>query len=473
MKKIFGNDNFRLALLVLGILLSRIPFLSEGFGLDGDSWSVVLRAKQLHDTGLYEVSRLPGYPVQEWLTSLVVGSGPFAVNLLSALFSVLAVVFFVFTLKALRFKRPYLAGIALAAVPVFYIHSTTAIDYNYALAFILGSLLFIIKDRIVLAGIFLGMAVGCRITSGAMFLPFVILMLKPDGVKANVMRIFRLGIPGLVVAALLFYPVFKIHGWGFFNFYDVPYPSIPKVLYKFAIEVWGIIGLIALLIVTCLLFLPNRLTKRQYLFPRSVNEKYVIAWLVAIDLYIIAFLKLPMEAGYLIPIVPFVILIFGKYLYDKAFIFLCWMLILSPFFGTISPNDRLDASTPSALSFNFNAASESLNLDLLKGPILSYNSRRGNGIKLVENVLASMDTVSSKSVLVSGRWYYQLVVVQGDTLRDKVLFKSYLNEDEAVHFFAKGYELYYMPMQDVFNKKMLGIDLNIYGAKPYLNNLEY
>ena len=190
-------------------------------------------------------------------------------------------------------------------------------------------------------------------------------------------------------------------------------------------------------------------------------------------MYIIAFLKLPMEAGYLIPIVPFVILIFGKYLYDKAFIFLCWMLILSPFFGTISPNDRLDASTPSALSFNFNAASESLNLDLLKGPILSYNSRRGNGIKLVENVLASMDTVSSKSVLVSGRWYYQLVVVQGDTLRDKVLFKSYLNEDEAVHFFAKGYELYYMPMQDVFNKKMLGIDLNIYGAKPYLNNLEY
>ena len=473
MKKIFGNDKLRLALLVFGILLSRVPFLSEGFGLDGDSWSVVLRAKQLHDTGLYEVSRLPGYPVQEWLSSLVVSSGPFAVNLLSALFSVVAVVFFVLTLKALRFKRPYLAGIALAAVPVFYIHSTTAIDYNYALAFILGSLLFIIKDRIILAGVFLGIAVGCRITSGAMLLPFAILMLKPDGVKANVMRIFKLGLPALLLAALLFYPVFRIHGWGFFNFYDVPYPSIPKVLYKFAIEVWGVIGLVALLIVTCLLFLPNRLIKRQYLFPRSVNEKYVIAWLVAIDLYIIAFLKLPMEAGYLIPIVPFVILIFGKYLYDKAFIFLCWMLIISPFFATISPNDRLDASTPSPLSFSFNAASENLNFDILKGPIISYNSRRGNGIKFVENILSSMDTVSTKSVLVSGRWYYQLIVEQGDTMKDNMLFKSYLNEDEAVYFFAKGYEIYYMPMQDVFNKKMLGIDLSIYGAKAYLSKKEY
>lgn len=458
---------------MFGVLLSRVPFLSAGYGLDGDAWSVALRARQLHDTGVYEVSRLPGYPVQEWLSSLLVAYGPFALNLLSAIFSVIAVVFFLLTLKALRFKRPFLAGIALAAVPVFYIHSTTAIDYNYALAFILGSLFFVVKDRIVLAGIFLGIAIGCRITSGAMLLPFAILLLRPDGVKANIIRIVKIVLPTLLVGALMFYPVYRIHGLNFFSFYDVPYPSIPKVLYKFAIEVWGVIGLVGLLVVTSLLFLPNRSIRRQYLFPRSVNEKYVIAWLVAIDVYIIAFLKLPMEAGYLIPLIPFVILIFGKYLYDKAFVFLCWMLIASPFFATISPTDRLDASTTSALSFSFKAASETLNFDVLKGPIISYDSRRGNGIKLVNEVLNSMDTISSKSVLVSGRWYYQLLVQQGDTIRDKMLFKSYLNEDEAVHYFAKGYEIYFMPMQDFFNKKMLGIDLSIYGAKPYLSNPEY
>ena len=294
MKKIIGNENFHFALLVLGVLISRIPFLSDGYGLDGDSWSVALSAQLLHDIGVYEVSRLPGYPVQEWLSSLVIAGGPFYVNLLSALFSTLAVVFFVLALKALRFKRPLLAGIAFAAVPAFYIHSTTAIDYNYAIAFILASFLVVVKDRLILAGIFLGLALGCRITSGAMLVPFIIMLLQGDGVRANLFRILRLSIPTVIIGVILFYPVYSDYGWSFFTFYDVPYPPIPKVLYKFSIEVWGVIGIIGLLISTLLLFLPNRLKRRQYLFPRSVNEKYIIAWLVAIDLYIIAFLKLPM-----------------------------------------------------------------------------------------------------------------------------------------------------------------------------------
>jgi len=473
LKKIIHNDNFRFAILLTGVLISRLPFLSSGYGLDGDSWSVALSAKLLHDVGVYEVSRLPGYPVQEWLSSLVIGYGPFAVNLLSAIFSTICVAFFVLSLKTLRFKRPYLAGIAFAAVPAFYIHSTTAIDYNFALAFILGAFFFVIKERLLLAGVFLGLAIGCRITSGAMLVPLIIMLLQSDGLTKNIIRIAKLSIPTFIVGALVFYPVYADYGFGFFTFYNVPYPAIPKVLYKFSIEVWGVVGIVGLIIATGLLFLPNKLKKRQYLFPRSVNEKYIIAWLVAIDLYIIAFLKLPMESGYLIPLIPFVIMIFGKYLYDKAFEFLCVMLICSPFIATIGPLDRLDASTASALSFNFNAASEVLSFDLLKGPVISYKSRRENGVKFVDTVLESVDSVSSKSVLVSGRWYNQLLVQQGDTMKKNMIFKSYLDENEAVYYFAKGYDIYYMPKQDYYNKLMRGIDLEIYSAKPYLNNKEY
>lgn len=473
MKKIIYNDNFRFAILLVGVLLSRLPFLNAGYGLDGDSWSVALSAQLLHELGVYEVSRLPGYPVQEWLSSLVIGYGPFGVNLLSAIFSTICIAFFVLALKALRFKRPYLAGIAFAAIPAFYIHSTTAIDYNFALAFILIAFYFVIRDRLVIAGIFLGLAIGCRLTSGAMLVPFIIMILQADGLIKNLIRMMKLSLPAFVVGAMVFYPVYADYGFDFFTFYNVPYPSIPKVLYKFSIEVWGVIGILGLVIATGLLFLPNKLKKRQYLFPRSVNEKYIIAWLVAIDLYIIAFLKLPMEAGYLMPLIPFVILIFGKYLYDKAFEFLCIMLICSPFLATIGPLDRLDASTPSALSFNFTAASEDLSFDLLKGPIVSYNSRRDNGVKFVNKILESIDSVKTQSVLVSGRWYNQLLVQQGDTIKKNMLFKSYLDENEAVYYFAKGYDIYFMPKQDYYNKIMRGIDLEIYSAKPYLNIKEY
>jgi len=473
LKKIIYNDNFRFAILLVGVLLSRLPFLNAGYGLDGDSWSVALSAQLLHELGVYEVSRLPGYPVQEWLSSLVIGYGPFGVNLLSAIFSTICIAFFVLALKALRFKRPYLAGIAFAAIPAFYIHSTTAIDYNFALAFILIAFYFVIRDRLVIAGIFLGLAIGCRLTSGAMLVPFIIMILQADGLIKNLIRMMKLALPAFVVGAMVFYPVYADYGFDFFTFYNVPYPSIPKVLYKFSIEVWGVIGILGLVIATGLLFLPNKLKKRQYLFPRSVNEKYIIAWLVAIDLYIIAFLKLPMEAGYLMPLIPFVILIFGKYLYDKAFEFLCIMLICSPFLATIGPLDRLDASTPSALSFNFTAASEDLSFDLLKGPIVSYNSRRDNGVKFVNKILESIDSVKTQSVLVSGRWYNQLLVQQGDTMKKNMLFKSYLDENEAVYYFAKGYDIYFMPKQDYYNKIMRGIDLEIYSAKPYLNIKEY
>ena len=232
------------------VFLSRLPFLSAGYGLDGDSWAVAITALKLHETGNYIVSRLPGYPVQEWLTSVVIGGGAFAVNCLTAIVSTIGFLFFVLTLRALRFRSIYLAGFALAAVPILYIHSTTAIDYNFALAFILIALFFVIKDNPLLAGIFLGLAIGSRITSGAMLIPFAIMLTKSMSVRGNVMRILRLTIPALLIGALVFIPVFLQYSWGFFTYYDVPYPSIPKVLYKFSLEVWGVLGFAALIIST-------------------------------------------------------------------------------------------------------------------------------------------------------------------------------------------------------------------------------
>lgn len=112
---------------MLLVFLSRLPFLSAGYGLDGDSWAVAISAMKLHSSGNYIVSRLPGYPVQEWLTSLVIGGGPLIVNGLTALISTIGFLFFALTLRALRFRSVYLASYALAAIPIIFIHSTTEI----------------------------------------------------------------------------------------------------------------------------------------------------------------------------------------------------------------------------------------------------------------------------------------------------------------------------------------------------------
>lgn len=466
------KDTLKYLLFFVLVLASRLPFIGDGCGLDGDAWSVAIASSNWRETGLYEASRFPGYPVQEFLGSLLDGSCR-SLNLLTAIISSIGILFFVMALRVLRFRSAFLAGAALAAVPIVFIHSTTAIDYNIALAFILVSLFFTVKDLPVLAGAFLGLAIGTRITSGAMLLPFALMILRNDGVLPNLKRIFRLLLPALLVGMACYLPVYNRYGSGFFTFYDVPYPSIPKVLYKFCFEVWGPVGFTAIIAGVLMIFIPERWTARNYLFPRAVNEKFVIAWLVAVDLYIIAFLKLPMESGYLIPIIPFVIMLFGKYLVRPAFGLFCALLVLSPFFVSISPTERLDAGTPSAASFHFSGGGEELLLDVWNGPVFSYKSRRENGIGFTSQILESTDTVSRKALMITGRWYNQLVKTQGDTVSNKVVFASYITEPELLHYYAKGYELYYLPRQDYYNKLMKGIDPGLYGALPYVNQKAY
>lgn len=464
------NEKWQYVLLVVIVLMTRLPFISDGYGLDGDAWSVAISAQHWHDTGEYSASRLPGYPVHEYLCSLFADYGYIGLNLLTVFFSVMAVLFFAMILRLLRFRYIFLASITMSMIPVFYIHSTTTIDYIIAISFVLAGMYFLLKEKIILAGIFLGLAIGTRITSGAMLIPFSILLVEYDGFKNNLKRISRLIIPALITGAVLFIPVLQKYGLGFFTYYNVPYPSIAKVLYKFSIEVWGVFGLLGLIISTVLLFLPDRITNKKFLFPRSVNEKFVVAWLVTIDLYIIAFLKLPMESGYLIPLIPFVILIFGKYLYEKAFVFLCVMLILSSFVCTISPKERYDSISQTKSSLVFEAAGEKLIFDIFKGPVLSYKERRKNGMDFVNKLLTSTDTINRKSVIVAGRWYNQMFVQCADTAKLNFKLRAYLSEDEAVFFYAKGYIIYYLPKQDIYNKIMRNVDLDVYGAIPYLKD---
>ncbi|CAN5557410.1 hypothetical protein BH11BAC1_BH11BAC1_23110 [soil metagenome] len=468
MERFFKSDSFKFWLFALVIFLSRIPFLSQGYGLDGDSWSVAITARDISQTGSYAVSRFPGYPVQELICSLFYNGYAWRLNLLTAIISTIGILFFALTLKTWKFKYVFLASAALAFVPIIYINSTTTIDYVWALSFLLISLYSVSRYNAIMAGIFLGLAIGCRITSGAMLIPYAVMILQTGERKENILRLLKLSLTTIITAALLFYPVYSKYGGQFFMYYDLPYPSISKVLYKFFIETWGLVGLLALFISVAVFFLPNTVQARRYLFPRSINEKYVVAWLIAIDLYIIAFLKLPMESGYLIPIIPFVILIFGKYLYSKAFAFLAVMLILSSFFFNMSPVEREDAASASSLSFIFNQGEEKLSVDVLDGPIRSYESRRENGMKYTSELLQSFDTLRRKSVLVCGRWYYQLYLQRKSFSELDIQICDYIKQDSLLYFIGKGYDIYYLPKQDYYNRLMRNVDMNLFGAKCYI-----
>ncbi|MFM9053001.1 MAG: hypothetical protein ACKOKF_11930, partial [Bacteroidota bacterium] len=386
---------------------------------------------------------------------------------LSALFNSIGILFFALGLRQLKFRLPLLAATALASVPVIYLSGIITIDYSLGFAFLMSAFYTVCLNRSLLTGIFLGLAIGCRVTSGAMLLPYALMLLQNDGLHKNLWRIFNSMASAIVVGAICFLPVFLRYGSEFFTYYDVPYPSIPRVLYRGFIEVWGVVGFIGLVVGILMLFLPSSLTRSDYLFPRSVNIRYVIAWLVAIDFFIIAFIKLPMEAGYLIPAVPFIILIFGKYLIRPAFTLFACCMILSPFLVSISPAERKDAEEPSVIAVEVKAGEEKVIVDILKGPLVSYESRRLNGLDYVEQLLISLDTIRQPAVLVAGQWYNKLVFAQGDTLRGATVIAPHVKREELLSWVSEGRDILFLPQQDAFNVQLKGADPKIFGGELY------
>src|SRR5688572_26485736 len=223
---------------------------------------MVLAAQSTVENGRYEVSRLPGHPLQEFIYLLNPYGSYFYYNLLAAVFSTIAVIFFALILKKLDIRGYIPGALALAFTPVFYTSSTYTIDYTWSLAFILASFYFLLCKKLIASGILLGMAVGCRITSGAMLIPFSILLF--DGLrirKENLEAVLKMALPAILTSGLLFIPILNRYGPGFFMYYDqFDYPPLTKVFYKDTIGVFGLVGIGALVYAATLFFLRKQET---------------------------------------------------------------------------------------------------------------------------------------------------------------------------------------------------------------------
>ena len=150
---------FKINILFLFLLnlLARIPFLFAGYGREEDAWGQVLTAKTTWESGIYEVSRLPGHPLYEFLLAFLwpVEHSYFFFNLQSALATSLAVVFFYWILKEWKKDNAMALAVSFGFIPVFFIAGVYTIDYNFACLFILASFYQLQKKNWIWAGILL------------------------------------------------------------------------------------------------------------------------------------------------------------------------------------------------------------------------------------------------------------------------------------------------------------------------------
>jgi hypothetical protein len=432
-----------LALLVLLVFATRLPFIgsASGYGSDPDSYRVVSTARLIARTGEYQASRLPGYPAYEYLTALSARSAPWVSNAVTAACSAMAALLLALILRYFGVPRYGLLAVALAMTPVIYLNSCSTIDYIPAVACMLAACYAVLCRRAALGGVLLGVAVGCRITSGALAAPLCLWMLLNDPGRAAVRACLVFGATTLVSSALIFLPVYLSYGFGFFAFYDNrSYPPLDVVYARALPLVWGQLGGVALLLLLCALPLNHRHVRRALRVPRTRHALALAA--AAVALYLIAFLRLPDEPGYLVPAVPFVLLAIA---------------LLAPPWTTLPLTTALALS--SVVAFHHGVPA-------FDGPVVEDHLVRLSQQRSTLAVLDAVARLPEGAVIVSGWELPRIYLALGGDRQGAHQFIYLIeNLDDYHRYEARGHRLYYLPGVDLYESQAHELELADLGAR--------
>lgn len=415
------NKVFASVVIFILVISSRLPFLDAGYGLDPDAWRVANTAKWISVNGAYRASRLPGYPVQEIVSSLVWRWGPIALNGLSVMFAAVGCVALYLALSKMKLERPVLIVITLALTPVVYVASTVSLDYMWGFGFAMLALWQYLEKRPALSGIFMGFAIGCRLSYLLFLLPFIFLGKPPFSRTRLLSKDFAIFTgTALALAIVAYLPAFITYQANFLQVVE-PGRTPLQVLRLLSTGIWGRIGAAGLSIALILFGLA--IYKNPKRLSGLLKNKSNIIYFSASTLFIftLLFIRLPIDSGHLIPLLPFA-LIMMSICFDKTTTYLV--------FGSI-------------------VLSSFVNLDisgLTAGRIIADNFERKAQITLVHQLLATAANLPDNAVLVGGEWF---PIATNDlfTRPKNLVFLYSVSLDKASRLIEGGNVLYYFPGQ--------------------------
>lgn len=461
MSTIRSADGVRLALLGLAVLATRLPFLLPGYGTDPDAWRVADVARAMHETGRYGASRLPPHPVQEIVSAWLWPGGAFALNAATAFLSVLAALCFVLLLRRLRLPFPVLSGLALAATPAFFVGSTVALDYAWAMGLFLLAVWLAASGRASWAGVALGLAIGSRLSYGVFLVPVAMLLAPPGGGRGA--AILRCAGVTLLVAALTYVPVMLEYGLGFVRHYQLAYPGAILILKQATLDLWGPIGAVGIAASLGLLGLRAATGKP---FPVSAPEHrpWVAFSLATILLTAALYLLVPHDAAYLLPAVPFILLLGALWLPRGAYLGLCVSLLATPWLCKIAEEPRPYTPAATRHAVPFSVGGFRLRAEPFQGPILYDHERRRTEERYVRALLADSARGEDRIVIVH-EWLPMIRVLAGGERTGAARFVRALPLDSLRAYLGRGAAAYYLPEADWPNELQHGYRLREHGAQ--------
>ena len=421
-------------LLLAAVLLSRLPFLGAGYGLHWDAWGNARIAQQIAETREYTMARVPGAPVYEIATALLAWGGPWALNGLSAVAGVACVAIFALLARHYQCRDWLLAAAAFAFSPVLYINSVTTKDFTLACALVLLSTLFVVRNRPVAAGVALGLAMGCRLTSGLMALPLALALLAAPPRKERGRRLFWFATISAVTALVAFLPAFVRYGFSFLTYFKpIYYPSWSAVTYRGTIDVWSLAGCIGLAaaVIGAIAWRKGAKSIEQ------TSPRETLVWSAVIVIYAVLYVAFPDQAGYFLPAVPFVILLLARFSPRWLFQTFCILAIAGVFLTWKN-------GAPAA------------------GAIFQDRAERLRTIENVRNFYSYARTVPGRNVFVVGAFYHGIGLIAPESKSGHYAYL--LTEKELAEYLQNGFTIYYLPAMRQFEYDVHGIDLAKHGA---------
>lgn len=450
------------AALAAFVWLTRLPFLGAGYGTDTDTWKFAIVIREIAETGRYTASRMPGYPLMELTCAPLAHLGPWASNSLSAI-AAAACAWLVARLFARHGAQDAaLAGAAFAFVPAAYIASTSSIDYLWSIAFVLAAWLDAEDGHVGRSALWLGLAVGARLTSCLFVLPlgFLVWRHAPGGGAA---RALRLAAISGAISVLWYVPVFLRYGWGMFSYSEIGggqhsalefatgmlHPgasgiALPLVVGQATVLLWGVVGCAAIgLALLSLAVARAPEAPRAAVLPRDT----AIAAALFVALVLALYIRLPHDEGYLLPAVPFVLLGLAAILPRMRFRMVAAALLVSPFLFAVDvspPKKGLTPGTPTAYALRIPVSAETVVLEPFRGPILRDLAKRQRISQVLDAVAAWWPGRPAEFRLMAGNLSTMLYHRLPTDPRLAPWVKSYpAAEREALH--REGIPLYVLP----------------------------
>jgi hypothetical protein len=196
-----------------------------------------------------------------------------------------------------------LCAIAVAFHPAMWIASVTTLDPIFGTAFLVLSAAAVSRRRPVLAGILLGLAVGCRATHALAALPLALFARSRLGGWTSAAIIVAVG--GIVGGSLFLLPALT-YGIGFLNYEPVIQRDFVTGGYKVYRELVGLPVVLGSLIVMGAVLVSEA---RRHRVRNLVTEPLFLLGTSAVLVLTVPFLILPTDPQYLLPWVPFGVLV--------------------------------------------------------------------------------------------------------------------------------------------------------------------